>query len=661
MWHDAGSDIEESLKERKMNKKLTEAVDKNALVKFIGDALEDLKSSDAYRTAVPVWYFDMGSPNGLHLVIGYDSADNYDSDDLERLALDKSGEFVVNAKLAVNVDDLQSDFDWDWYMPFDRKTGDVWDTEMAITKYETPEDIAKEYLDEFEKMKDLNIDEDGAILDEPVEECKQPIKEAVDCDIDMEALEAYANMEEGENITVTADLLNVLEQALAMAKEYCKMDEGCKKSIKEAKDPARDLAIGLVKDIINSHAEVDMDADTVTMSGNDLDHAVEEIVDELMLKEIDPSVMDESCKGKKCGKKGLKENYDVPEENPYYSIDIYDRDGHHWFKRFHDYDEGKKFFNGLDTDAINNSGWTDLEGNKLNPPYRVLYTTEQQREKYLEHCDKKPLKESGENKGEMIAKVIAKEFEGKCGPFSEEDPKLEGNRVGLYSQNPTEWYTFNSDGSVDVEFEGPIEGEDDYDGPTHFDTVKDLLTSDLLWFWDIENPDLLLNDVNAILKDDTMTEKCGKKPMRESKNLKENFYGDTVKVIQDVLDMHDNDMVDLIYDLVDRALDNAKYNGDVWDACMQAIDEGMIYTEDQWKAYQYYCDMGDDKDIMWESLIEDVFRVTSEMLENGANDPDPELEGGDDHDDEGADDPMTGDDVWESLKLFEEEPLTEAK
>ena len=57
---------------------------------------------------------------------------------------------------------------------------------------------------------------------ESCKECDEQPKEekSLKESIDMEALEAYANMEEGETITVTADLLNILDQALKMAKQY---------------------------------------------------------------------------------------------------------------------------------------------------------------------------------------------------------------------------------------------------------------------------------------------------------------------------------------------------------------------------------------------------------------------------------------------------------
>lgn len=135
-----------------------------------------------------------------------------------------------------------------------------------------------------------------------------------------------------------------------------------------------------------------------------------------------------------------------------------------------------------------------------------------------------------------------------------------------------------------------------------------------------------------------MDEACKK----EEKSLTESADQDDIRsAIYDTLRISGIDMQDILCDLVDTALDKAKRGGDVWDACMAAVDEGMTNLADQWKAYQFYCDMGDDKDLMWSNLTEDVFRVTSAILDND--------DAEDDHDDEGKDDPMTGDDVWESL------------
>lgn len=100
----------------------------------------------------------------------------------------------------------------DWYTYGPLTEGDVYD--VKIVEGESDEN------DEYDESK---------------KSCRKgkSLKE----DIDIEALEAYANMKEGDNITVTADLLNVLEKALEMAKQYgvkesCK-GKKCKKQLKE--------------------------------------------------------------------------------------------------------------------------------------------------------------------------------------------------------------------------------------------------------------------------------------------------------------------------------------------------------------------------------------------------------------------------------------------
>ena len=113
---------------------------------------------------------------------------------------------------------------------------------------------------------------------------------------------------------------------------------------------------------------------------------------------------------------------------------------------------------------------------------------------------KKKIKET--SIGERIAKLVSEEFAGQCGPFGEEDPILKGNKMGLYSQNATIWYTFNDDGSIDVDY-----SEDDEDlestMPTHYASLKDLFLSADGWFYSREaDAEELLAKVEDILGGD---------------------------------------------------------------------------------------------------------------------------------------------------------------
>lgn len=60
---------------------------------------------------------------------------------------------IIYGKVAYNNSALQCDFDFDWTMPYDEKTGEVYDTEVSIT-------CAKDVqwlLNEYEYMKKVGI------------------------------------------------------------------------------------------------------------------------------------------------------------------------------------------------------------------------------------------------------------------------------------------------------------------------------------------------------------------------------------------------------------------------------------------------------------------------------------------------------------------------
>lgn len=95
--------------------------------KAIQEKAEWVKKNDG------VAWFHMGwLPDGreLALVIGW--GEGYERD--KNLIQEKSGDtlYTICSKLAVNIDDLQCDYGFDWYMPSDKKTGDIWDSDMAV-------------------------------------------------------------------------------------------------------------------------------------------------------------------------------------------------------------------------------------------------------------------------------------------------------------------------------------------------------------------------------------------------------------------------------------------------------------------------------------------------------------------------------------------------
>lgn len=88
--------------------------------------LEDGVNGTTYQ---PIGKTDDGKI--LHMVWGWDTG--YDKDDtLYQLQVGDTL-YTLCAKLAFNIDDLQCDYDVDWYMPY-TKDGDIWDTHQAIDK-----------------------------------------------------------------------------------------------------------------------------------------------------------------------------------------------------------------------------------------------------------------------------------------------------------------------------------------------------------------------------------------------------------------------------------------------------------------------------------------------------------------------------------------------
>lgn len=174
----------------KNRKYLREDVNINKLVSFLKEAYADLtNNSDA------VWHYELG--NNLYYVmaaagnpINYDEEDveifarSYDNVSEERLSkLDPQYNAIIVGKIAVNVDSLQSDYDFDWYMPYGEDDGEVWNTEREFYKDENFDYVAKEIMSEYEKMKDLTIEKDGKIINSVKESFKsingrKPLKES---------------------------------------------------------------------------------------------------------------------------------------------------------------------------------------------------------------------------------------------------------------------------------------------------------------------------------------------------------------------------------------------------------------------------------------------------------------------------------------------------
>ena len=106
-------------------------------------------------------------------------------------------------------------------------------------------------------------------------------------------------------------------------------------------------------------------------------------------------------------------------------------------------------------------------------------------------------------------------------------------------------------------------------------------------------------------------EETGKEERRKSrekklKELEANIRGENADV-----EIDDADLDGVLLEDTEEKDDEA-----IVDAVNDALDNGMIYTEDQWTAYRMYCEMGDNPDIMWEGLFNDVYSIVNHMVED---------------------------------------------
>ena len=69
-----------------------------------------------------------------------------------------------------------------------------------------------------------------------------------------------------------------------------------------------------------------------------------------------------------------------------------------------------------------------------------------------------------------------------------------------------------------------------------------------------------------------------------------------------------DEFLDIVADLLDRVDDFSDE-----DEINDAVDSGLIYTDDQWVVYRHYCDMGDPVDTMWEGLLGDMYAICAKI------------------------------------------------
>ena len=326
------------LRNRGNRKALREASGDNKLVKFMKDAYADLTNKGE-----GTWYHKLGN-NLYYVMAAAGDPNNYDAEDVELFATSKDG-YIIMGKIAVNIDDLQSDYDFDWFMPYE-EGGDVWDTESEFYKEEDFSKRASEIMSEYEKMKDLEIDEEGIIIkSEKVEEsflnetgevdskkCADilnnwidwtEVDETGDADFAIDQLRSLASekqITEEEYDFIMSNWDDLLKEGLSCSNKDKKLEEGMKfgqssydDAVKVVIDYYRDHSVEDALESIFSEFQM-INEDEAYKLVYSLAERVEEFVGEDL--EDSQKYPIESPFEKKEGKDGLKATQKYPVESP---------------------------------------------------------------------------------------------------------------------------------------------------------------------------------------------------------------------------------------------------------------------------------------------------------------------------------------------------------
>lgn len=104
------------------------------------------------------------------------------------------------------------------------------------------------------------------------------------------------------------------------------------------------------------------------------------------------------------------------------------------------------------------------------------------------------------------------------------------------------------------------------------------------------------------------------KPTMTESLLKESNNPSTYSMVAKHFDYRlPEDTNEVLADLVERAVYNAEDGHDLYDATIEAIDEGLIYTKDIWAIKSYYED-ATLEDSTYEALYSDIQSIASELM-----------------------------------------------
>ena len=148
--------IKESKTPVKISRKsLKEGWDTKAVERFLKGAVKDIMDEKGTCATMKL-------DNRLAICVGW--SDGYYDDDDYVIHAENDPEWGMNAGIKVwTSDSMRTDFDY-INAPYNKDTGDVWDTSVSISPNEDYASLASYFEEEYDKMKEYEIEKDGKIV-----------------------------------------------------------------------------------------------------------------------------------------------------------------------------------------------------------------------------------------------------------------------------------------------------------------------------------------------------------------------------------------------------------------------------------------------------------------------------------------------------------------
>ena len=154
------AEINESMKRgkckmvRKINESTNYNIDANKLAKQVNNAIKDAVKYVDSGKAYPTWHWLLASDGDYNyeLVLGFGSGFEPNENEFT----DSNGDGLCLKWARISKRSAMNDYDIDYEMPYDEKTGDVWDSELPVADYDMTNDV-KWLVKDFEKYADKNL------------------------------------------------------------------------------------------------------------------------------------------------------------------------------------------------------------------------------------------------------------------------------------------------------------------------------------------------------------------------------------------------------------------------------------------------------------------------------------------------------------------------